>query len=133
MKIISKDDIIHIPARIAVCPICGAEVVIDYIDEWEEDEELIYNGRPLLRASELGVKVNCIKEPSMDSSEWRDWFNGHWSTPYIDWLTVEKKVYDWIDGNFRFENLLDIPTGVTESNVKTFWIDRPDLGNKVNT
>ena len=50
---------ISIPPEIAVCGICGAEVVLD-IDEYEEDDGGLW------AASKCGVHVDCVTAPPID-------------------------------------------------------------------
>ena len=82
----------HIPLEVAVCPICGAELVIDEIDEYEVDTG---------RVTECGLRINCSTEPDIDSDDWWPWHNRHWSTPYIDWLPIHTRVYRWFDKEYR--------------------------------
>ena len=84
-----------IPAKVAVCPICGAPVVIEDIDEWETETG---------RVTSCGFHINCSTEPDIDSDEWDDWFKSHWSMPYVDWLPVEMRVYRWFDRCYRLRS-----------------------------
>ena len=92
-----KDDPGQIPTilpGVAVCPICDAPLVIEDIDEWEEETGRVTDG---------GFHINCSTEPDIDDEEWNDWFDRHWSTPYIDWLPVEQLVYRWFDKRYRLK------------------------------
>ena len=97
MEVIASSQSIKVPAEIAVCRICGAEIVLD-IDEWEEDDD----GQWM--ASEAGVHCNCVTEPdiSHENYEWHTWFYHHWLMPYVDWLPIDMKVHEWLSENYRF-------------------------------
>ncbi len=73
------------------CPICGAKVYITGVDEWES-----VNGRI------VHFEHECETEPDIDSDEWRDWFAGHWSMPYVDWLPWETRVQRWLDERYFY-------------------------------
>lgn len=77
---------LNIPESVAVCPKCGAALFIEDIDEWDAD-----TGIP----TETGFHFDCSTAPLVDSDGWDEWFNWHWSTPYIDWLPLQDKVYQW--------------------------------------
>ena len=32
----------------------------------------------------------------------QEWFLGHYSTPYVDWLPLEMRVKDWLKQRYRF-------------------------------
>ena len=100
---------ISIPPEIAVCGICGAEVVLD-IDEYEEDDGGLW------AASQCGVHVDCVTAPPIDDENawcsplcsiirWRSFMRSHWSSPYLDWLPVQKRVYQWLLQHYRFSLL----------------------------
>src|SRR5258706_10176948 len=57
MQTVSTDAFIKLPPELAVCPICGAEVVIEDIDEYEQNDDGTW------QASESGLHINCITEP----------------------------------------------------------------------
>lgn len=96
MQLIDRDAPIEVPASVAICPICGAEVIIEDIDEWEEDS----NGH--WRVTESGLHLTCVTEPDIDSDEWWGWFDDHWSMPYVDWFPLRAKVWKWLDAHYRF-------------------------------
>ncbi len=79
------------------CPICGDKLVID-IDEWISD----YDG---WKADESGVHVSCVSEPDFAGDDYADWLHGHYRMPYVDWLPVERKVYGWLEDNYRFTEM----------------------------
>lgn len=95
IQTVAPDADIRIPASVAVCPICGSEVVVE-IEAWEQNDDGSW------QAGESGTYCNCITEPDMDGDEWEDWFRGHWSMPYVDWLPVDEKVKAWLDRHYRF-------------------------------
>ena len=89
-----ESEVPTIPANVAICPICKAPVIIEDIDEWETKTG---------RVTQSGFHIDCSTEPDIDSIEWNDWFDSHWSTPYIDWLPVEIRVYRWFDERYRLQ------------------------------
>ena len=36
------------------------------------------------------------------TDEWGSWMYGHYKSPYIDWLPVDRKIYAWLEDNYRF-------------------------------
>lgn len=76
------------------CPICGDKLTLD-IDAWTSD----YDG---WKAEDSGVHVSCVSEPDITDDDYEDWFDGHYQMPYVDWLPVDQKVYDWLEDNYRF-------------------------------
>lgn len=81
----NTNEVTQIPDSIAVCPKCGALLIVEDITEWYEDGTI----------PETGISFNCSTEPSIDTDEWEEWFNSHWSTPYIDWLPLQSKLTRW--------------------------------------
>lgn len=96
IQTVAPDAPIKIPPSVAVCPICGEEVVIE-IEEWEQ------LGDGSWAVTDGGVHVDCITEPDIDSDEWDEWHDGHWNMPYVDWLPVQMKVYRWLRRHYRFQ------------------------------
>lgn len=90
----TAEDIV-LPAGLFLCPICKAAIVVDEVSEWEEDDEGLMQART--------VKINCITDPDIESDEWEDWFRGHWSMPYVDWLPLEETVTQWVNERYRWE------------------------------
>jgi hypothetical protein len=81
------------------CPICGDKLTLQ-IDAWTED----YDGT---KAAEDGVHVSCITEPDIGDPDLPDdvydkWLNVHFRMPYVDWLPVDRKIYAWLEDNYRF-------------------------------
>jgi hypothetical protein len=97
MQTVKTDAIIKVPPEVAICPICGAEVAIEEIDEWEQEDDGTWS------AGEHGVKIECSTAPDIESDNWDDFFAEHWSMPYVDWLQIEVKVYNWLHQNYRFD------------------------------
>jgi hypothetical protein len=91
---IDKNSPPEIPAFIAVCPICGAGVRIEEINEWETETG---------RVPVCGFHINCVTEPGLHSKKWEEWFNAHWSMPYVDWLPLEIRVHKWFDRRYRIK------------------------------
>lgn len=80
------------PADVAVCPICGAPVIVNF-DEWKTETGMV---------TKAGFHINCKDEPEMEwQDEWNDWFYGHWSMPYMDWLPLENRLYKWFTARYR--------------------------------
>lgn len=77
-----------VPESIAVCPICGEPIWIEDIQEVEED------GDRLLPTT---ATITCSTEPDVDSDEWPAWHDGHFSTPYIDWLPIKNRILNWLE------------------------------------
>lgn len=96
MKLVPRDMPPDVPFYIAVCPICGAAIVIDDIDGWEE----IDGGDEV--PSESGLHLNCSTEPDIASREWNDWHRSHWSMPYVDWMPLYPRVLAWLIDHYRF-------------------------------
>lgn len=98
MQTIKCDAIIKIPPEIAVCPICGAEVIIEEIDEWEQEDDGTWS------AGETGVRLNCVTQPAFEDEDASDDFMAsHWSMPYVDWLPISVRVIEWLRQNYRFD------------------------------
>lgn len=82
---------IDVPRKVATCPICDAKIVVDEVHEWECE-----SGKP------VGISVDCVTRPDIDSEEWPDWFNHHWrNMPYVYWLPVEQRVLQWFQKHYR--------------------------------
>lgn len=90
-KLISQDDL-PIKTR-AKCPICGAAVIVEEIDEWETETG---------RVTDCGFHINCETGPDIDSDEWDDWHRWHWSMPYVDWLPLEVRLLEEFNQKFRY-------------------------------
>jgi hypothetical protein len=73
------------------CPICGSKVYIIEVNEWGTDEGEI-----------VGAAFECETEPDIDSDEWEEWFHGHYSMPYVDWLPWENKVMTWLNQHYYY-------------------------------
>lgn len=105
MKYLDPHKWYEFPHDVAVCPICGAGVIVGDFDEWETETGAV---------TECGFHIDCISEPDFDDPDYDDWLNGHWSMPYVDWLPLEVRLYRWFNARFR----LRLPT-----------MRAPDLGN----
>lgn len=77
---------------VACCPICWDVLFIDECSIWTEDE----SGQMRIHLEESSISVDCVTAPDIGSEEWDEWFRGHWSMPYADWLPVEQKVKAWL-------------------------------------
>jgi len=49
----------------------------------------------------VGISLECVTEPDIDSDDWPAWHRHHWSMPYVDWLPVENRVLRWFQKHFR--------------------------------
>lgn len=79
------------------CPICGAKVVIDDMDEREQNDDGTW------QVSECGLHITCETEPEIEDDAFDDWLNVHFSMPYVDWMPLEERVRAWINSHYRFE------------------------------
>lgn len=95
MLIIDTDAPINVPDEIAVCPICGAAIWVE-VTEWEHQPDGTW------AVSDCGVYTNCASEPDINSDEWKDWHNGHYAMPYVDWLPVDLRITKWLKRTYRF-------------------------------
>lgn len=83
------------PIKIKVkCPICGAGLLLDAGEDCEQEE----NGDWIASS----IRIDCESEPDIDSPEWNEWFNWHYSQPYTDWLPLELKILKQVQRKFRF-------------------------------
>lgn len=80
------------------CPICGNKLTLE-IGEWEQNDDGSWQAADSLY-------VSCVSEPDIESNDWNDWFNSHFSTPYIDWLPVQERLHSWLEKNYRFAESL---------------------------
>lgn len=93
MKTISTNDLpLAIPDDVALCPICGAPLVVEDIDEWDAETGEV---------TEHGLHITCSKEPDIDSKGWNEWHNWHYKMPYVDWLPLQKPVREWFNAHYR--------------------------------
>ena len=86
---------IRIPRKVAVCPICDADLIIEDIDEWETETG---------KATEGGLHFSCSKEPEFDEDDCEDFGKGHYSMPYVDWLPLAPIVLNWFNKGYRIES-----------------------------
>lgn len=84
---------IRVPAQIAVCPYCNAELIVG-IDEFSQEKPQEW------KAS--SVCVQCLSEPDLDSPEWDYWLAQHSVMPYVYQLPVDLKVIDWLNHTYTF-------------------------------
>jgi hypothetical protein len=94
MKTVNSDEIIEVPAEIAVCPKCGGKLYVN-LDAWTQD----YDGT--WKAED--PHTECENEPDIDSDDWEEWLAWHYNMPYIDWLPVDFDVERWLKQNYRFD------------------------------
>lgn len=91
-KIIPENKILYARKR---CPICSSNIKIT-ANAWEYCEKT-----KLWMATE--IEVNCTKEPDLESDEWEEWFNWHYSMPYVDWLPLEIRLLKSIQKKYRYK------------------------------
>lgn len=72
-----------IPRTVASCPHCPGALHLE-VDEWQND------GTP----TEAGVHVSCDGETD-------DANDAHWQMPYVYWMPLEMKVYEWARVHIR--------------------------------
>lgn len=85
--------VLPVASAIAVCPICGAALVIT-LEACELDDNNTW------QASE--IHVECTTEPDLDDAAWEPWHDGHDAMPYVDWLPLEQTLLDWLRRTHRF-------------------------------
>ena len=87
----SKENIVQLLPMEAPfpCPICGKKVLIGGVEEWETE-----SGRILKFDSE------CETMPDFEDDDWDDWFHGHYSMPYVDWLPWEQRVLELLNERY---------------------------------
>lgn len=94
VKIIQSESEIKLPDSFR-CPICDAAICIDEVSEWNEDDFGNWKA--------AAVKIDCVMFPGFeDEGAFDDYMAGHWSTPYIDWLPLEKRVTDWVNARYSW-------------------------------
>lgn len=95
-----KETAMDAPADVAVCPICGAAIRIHIIG-WEQQDDGTW--------AATSIETDCVSEPEFDDDSdasldvWHSWFAEHYSTPYIDWLPVDRTIERWLLKNYRFD------------------------------
>lgn len=109
-KLTNVDTIMQVPPELAVCPICRRRLAIVEYAAWEQCDDGLY------KAAE--VHPECEAQPDFESPEWGDWFAGHYSMPYVDWLPVCTRVLAWHQRHYRFDLDGILATEDTESTEK---------------
>ena len=95
MNIADVDTIMAVPPDLAVCPICKQPLFITEYACWTQCEDGLY------MAAE--VHLECRSEPDFEDPGYDDWFEGHYSMPYVDWLPVSQRVLAWHQRHYRFD------------------------------
>lgn len=95
MKTLNTSDNIDVPAEVAVCPYCGAELHVAI--------EQISAGDDGIWQADL-VNVHCKAEPPTESALWDVWLSGHYYMPYVYQLPVDNTVIDWLNRSYRFSD-----------------------------
>jgi len=94
-RIISNESEIELPDSFR-CPICGAAIQVDEISEWYEDDDGHWKAE--------AVKIDCVTFPGFDDGDaFNGYMSGHWSTPYIDWLPLERRVTAWVNARYSWK------------------------------
>ena len=75
------------------CPICGKAVFLLGVTEWGSDDHQISQ-----------AEYECETEPDIDSDEWWDWHDGHFSMPYVDWMPWENKMMEWLNRHYFYDD-----------------------------
>lgn len=94
-KTITSESEITLPGSFR-CPICNAAIEITEVSEWTRaDGDVHWKAE--------AVKIDCVTFPGFDDIDaFEDFLCSHWSTPYIDWLPLEKRVTDWVNENYNW-------------------------------
>jgi len=92
VKYFDQDDFPEIPLDLFQCPICGAQIMFTEINEYETETG---------KVTDSGFHVSCTTEPEFDEPGCEEWFDSHFSMPYVDWLPIEAKVYRWLSAGYR--------------------------------
>ncbi len=101
MKFIDIDTPLGVPANWAVCPICGAALVINELTEWDLDEQGHW------QVTRHGFNVTCITEPKYGDPARDIWWKGHHEDYKRDWVPVKQRVWEKLTEHYRF--VLDPP------------------------
>jgi hypothetical protein len=91
--VLPMDATVAVPPAVAMCPICGAALVIT-LEACELDDDETW------KASE--IHVECTTEPDLDDAAWQSWHNGHYAMPYVDWLPLNLALLAWLRHTYRF-------------------------------
>lgn len=93
-KLISSESEIALPDSF-VCPICGKPLYIEEVSEHEKDDDGNWKA--------VAVKVDCVSFPGFGNAEaFEDYIRSHYSTPYTDWLPLEKRVTAWVNARYSW-------------------------------
>ena len=95
MQIVNRDYLFEIPTDVACCPYCGSKLYAQ-CHVWQQANNGLWVAD--------GIDIECETEPDLDSEAWENWFSTHSKTPYVYQLLVTKKIKEWINKNFRFED-----------------------------
>jgi hypothetical protein len=79
---------VAIPESVAVCPDCGAQIVVEIYEitsgfgetEWRVNED------------GSGVHIGCTRED-----------DSHYQMPYVDWMPLDVPVIRWLNNNYDFD------------------------------
>jgi hypothetical protein len=93
MTVLKIGEVPEVPDQFR-CPICGDKITLT-IDAWTTD----YDG---IKAAEDGVHTSCVTEPDITDAGFEEWMNIHFRMPYVDWLPVDRKIFAWLEDNYRF-------------------------------
>jgi len=95
--VVPSDTVFRVPESVAVCPICGSTLWAQ-CDGWNGGWSATDDGLWVADS----IDIDCEMEPDITDPDWHEWFDGHYSMPYVDWLPVDQVVRRWINRNFRF-------------------------------
>ncbi len=81
------DPNVIVPKEVAVCPECGASVEVEVVEIQEAND-----GKWRVSDDGSGLHIMCSEET--------DW---HYRQPYIDWLPLDDKIVEWLNGVYEFQ------------------------------
>ena len=98
VKLISNDSEIILPKSFA-CPICGMDIYVSEVSEWEQDDDGNWKAQ--------AVKIDCVSDPDFTGDHSSEAINGHlqshWRMPYVDWLPLEGIVTEWVNEHYSWD------------------------------
>lgn len=100
--LIEPQTVLDVPAEVAKCPYCGAELIASF-SCWTQQDDGSWIAS--------GVDVECKTEPAIvfgtpkakaSQRDWDEWMAQHTYMPYVYWLPVTNRVETWVNAQYRF-------------------------------